>query len=122
MKMREVATRDITAAVEKLFLDAAFDLSNSVTERLECAARDEVSPMGRAVLEELLENARIARTERVPMCQDTGLAVVFARDRPGCALVGGSLAEAVAEGVTECVPGGLSQEVLLRSFHKGEHG
>ena len=97
--MREVATRDITAAVEKLFLDAAFDLSNSMTERLECAARDEVSPMGRAVLEELLENARIARTERVPMCQDTGLAVVFAQIGQDVHVVGGSLEEAVAQGV-----------------------
>jgi fumarate hydratase subunit alpha len=94
-----VSVTDIAAAVERLFIDANFELPGAVAERLERAAKDETSPTGRAVLEELLENSRIARDERVPMCQDTGLAVLFVEIGQDAHLTGGSLTVAVAEGV-----------------------
>jgi fumarate hydratase subunit alpha len=64
------------------------------------AARDEeVSPMGRAVLEQLLENARVARENHVPLCQDTGLTVVFLEVGQDVTVIGGDLGQAIQEGV-----------------------
>ncbi len=97
--MREVACAEIAAAVERLFIDANTDLSGDVVERIEKAYEDEASPVGREVLEELLANARIAREQRVPICQDTGLAVVFIEVGQDVHLVGVGLSEAVEEGV-----------------------
>jgi fumarate hydratase subunit alpha len=97
--VRDIPVTEIAAAVERLFVDAAFDLPASVMKRLEDAVGEEVSPTGRAVLGELLENAGIARDERVPICQDTGLAVVFMDIGQDVHLTGGSLAAAVTDGV-----------------------
>ncbi len=97
--MREVACAEIAAAVERLFIDANTDLSGDVVERIEKAYEDEASPVGWEVLEELLANARIAREQRVPICQDTGLAVVFIEVGQDVHLVGVGLSEAVEEGV-----------------------
>ena len=120
--MREVTVAEITAAIERLFIDANFELAEAVTERLECAAEDEASSTGRAVLRELIENARIARDERVPMCQDTGLAVVFVEIGQDVHLTGGSLSAAVAEGVRRAYRNGFFEEVLLRSLYEREYG
>lgn len=99
MTVREVPVDEIAAAVEKLFLEASFELSCAVREGLEHAAREETSPTGRAVLGDLLENARIAGEERIPVCQDTGLAVVFVEIGQDVHLTGGSFRDAVDEGV-----------------------
>ncbi len=121
MTVRDVPVTDITEAVERLFIEAGFDLSRAVTERLKDAAKDEVSPTGRAVLEELLKNARIARDERVPMCQDTGLAVVFIEIGQEVHLTGGGLCGAVAEGVRRAYREGYLAKVLLRSLYESEY-
>lgn len=120
--MRDVPVTDITEAVERLFIEAGFDLSRAVTERLKDAAKDEVSPTGRAVLEELLKNARIARDERVPMCQDTGLAVVFIEIGQEVHLTGGGLADAVAEGVRRAYREGFLRKSCCDPFTRANTG
>jgi fumarate hydratase subunit alpha len=116
--VREVPVREIAAAVEKLFLEASFELSPAVTEKLRRAAEEETSPTGRAVFAELLENARIAREERVPMCQDTGLAVVFVEVGQDCLLTDGGLVDAVNEGVRSAYEGGYLRKSCCDPFSR----
>jgi fumarate hydratase subunit alpha len=96
--MKEIKTADIIATVARLAVEANQLLGEDVVRAFEEGRESERSPAGKDILSQLLENARLAREDSVPMCQDTGLAVVFLE-------VGqevhfdGSLEEAVQEGV-----------------------
>jgi fumarate hydratase subunit alpha len=120
--MRDVSVTDIAAAIERLFIEANFELPGAVIKGLERAAEEEASPTGRAVLQELLENARIARVERLPMCQDTGLAVVFVEVGQDVHLTGGSLAVAVAEGVRRAYKEGYLRNSCCDPFTRVNTG
>ena len=99
MPVRDLDVREITAAVRELCITANYDLPRDVYDALVAACEAEESPVGREVLGQLVENADIAARDRVPICQDTGFAVVFAEVGQDVHLVGGTLAEAVDEGV-----------------------
>jgi fumarate hydratase subunit alpha len=99
--MREVHVDVIREAVSDLCQKANFDLGEDVIGALKKALEKEESPTGRDILEQILTNAEIARTERVPMCQDTGFAVLFVDLGQEVHLVGGELGEALARGVAE---------------------
>lgn len=89
----------ITTEVARLCQDANYVLPPDVVQALKKALEEEESPLGREVLEQLLENADIAAKERVPLCQDCGTTVVFLEVGQEVHIVGGSLEEAVQEGV-----------------------
>ena len=76
--MREVDVGAISETVKRLCMEANFDLGQDVLDAFERAKAEEESPAGVEILEQLEENASIARQERVAICQDTGIAVVFA--------------------------------------------
>jgi fumarate hydratase subunit alpha len=97
--MREIHVDKIVSAIEKLFIDANYNLSDNVLDALSKAAEREGSPVGREVIKELIVNANLAREEHIPICQDTGLAVTFMEIGQDAHIVGGSLVDAVAEGV-----------------------
>lgn len=97
--MREVDVGQVTEAVARLAIEACTYLGEDVVEFLEKAIDRERSETGRDVLVQLLENANLARDTNRPLCQDTGLAVVFLEVGQDVHLVGGSLEEAVDEGV-----------------------
>jgi len=97
--MREINAESITRAVKNLALEAAYQLGDDVRNALKEGLDRETSPTGRDVLNQLLENADIARDGEFPMCQDTGLAVVFVELGQDVHLLGGDLTEAVNEGV-----------------------
>ena len=97
--MRELDVREITEAVRNLSIDANLNLGRDVIEALESALETEESPVGKEILSKLIENARIASAEEIPICQDTGLAVVFVELGQEVHLVGGDLTEAIEEGV-----------------------
>ncbi len=97
--MREIDSSEVTALVSRLYQEANFALPPDVIAALKSALAREESPLGREVLETLLENAAIATSDRVPLCQDTGLAVVIARIGQEACFRGGSFAEAVDAGV-----------------------
>ena len=99
MPVRDLDVKDITEAVRELCITANYDLPRDVYDALVAACAAEESPVGREVLEQLVENADIAARDRVPICQDTGFAVVFAEVGQDVHLVGGTLAGAVDEGV-----------------------
>ena len=99
MPVRDLDVGEITKAVRELCITANYDLPRDVYDALVAACAAEESPVGREVLGQLVENADIAARDRVPICQDTGFAVVFAEVGQDVHLVGGTLADAVDEGV-----------------------
>ncbi|KPJ53248.1 fumarate hydratase [candidate division TA06 bacterium DG_24] len=99
--MREVHIDVISEAVKTLCQEANFDLGDDVLAALRRAKDTEESPTGRDILEQILQNAEIARTERVPLCQDTGFAVLFVDLGQDVHVVGGDLNQALFRGVAE---------------------
>lgn len=97
--MRELPASVVTETVARLCMEANYDLGADVVAALEDALRREESETGRVVLQQILENARIARETQMAMCQDTGLAVVFLELGQDLHIVGGDLYEAIHEGV-----------------------
>ena len=97
--MREVNVSEITDVVEKLCIDSNYYLPEDVREALENALEGEESPLGKEILQDILKNQEIARTKNVPICQDTGLAVLFLELGQDVRLIGGALEEAINEGV-----------------------
>ena len=97
--MREIESSRITEAVAKLCMEANFKLEDDVQESLEKAYETEKSPVGKEVLKQILDNSRIASTERVPICQDTGMTVIFAELGQDAHIVGGGFEDAINEGV-----------------------
>jgi fumarate hydratase subunit alpha len=120
--VREIQVRDITRAVKKLCLEANEDLGQDVLNCFDKALRTETSPVGREVLEQLIENARIAREEHIPICQDTGLAVVFLEIGQDVHLVGGDLKEAVHQGVREGYGEGYLRKSACHPFTRANTG
>jgi fumarate hydratase subunit alpha len=97
--MREINVEEITKTVEKLAIESNYYLPQDVKKALEEAVDDEESPLAKEILEDILKNGEIARTNNVPICQDTGLAVIFLELGQNVRLVGGDLNEAIDEGV-----------------------
>lgn len=105
--MREIHCRDITAAVAKLCIEANYFLGEDVVQALEEALKAEESPIGREILSQLIENAKIAKAEQVPLCQDTGFAVVLVELGQDVHIIGGDLYDAINEGVRKGYKGGF---------------
>ncbi len=98
--MRTITTEEIATSVRALCLDAAFKLGEDVKCAISGAIETEESPLGRDVLTQIVENYKIAETEDVPMCQDTGLAIFFAEIGKEVVIDGdGTLEDAINEGV-----------------------
>ena len=97
--MRELDVKEITAAVKKAAMDANYELGEDMLHAFEHGRVHEESPAGREVFRLLLENARIARQQMIPICQDCGLAVIFVELGQDVHLVGGDLNEAIQAGV-----------------------
>ena len=97
--MRTVDVSEITKTIRQLCIDANRVLPEDLEQCIIDSAEREENPTGRGILEDLKKNMDAARTLRIPICQDTGMAVVFAEIGQEAALVGGSFEEAVNEGV-----------------------
>ena len=97
--MRTISVHDISAAVKKLCMEACTILGDDVLKTLERAQAVEESPIGKEILGRIIENAAIAKTENIPLCQDTGMAVLFLEIGQDLHFDGGSLTEAIQEGV-----------------------
>lgn len=97
--MREIGYQEIVDTVARLSMEANYYLGEDLLATLRRAKEEEESPLGREVLDQILENARVAAEERMPLCQDTGMTVVYLELGQEVHLVGGDLTEAVNEGV-----------------------
>lgn len=99
--MKRISVQEISQAVKRLCIEANYDLGEDTVRALRRGLEREESPTGRVTLEAILENAAIAQTERVPMCQDTGVAVFFVELGQDVHIEGGLLYDAINEGVRE---------------------
>ncbi|MBC7324271.1 MAG: fumarate hydratase [Moorella sp. (in: Bacteria)] len=99
--MREIAVQEVTAAVARLCLEACSVLEQEWWQAMDRALAGEEAPLGRDILKQLQENARLAATNREPICQDTGVAVVFVELGQDVHVNGGSLYEAINAGVRQ---------------------
>ena len=97
--MKEINVEDIARAVADLAVRACCRLPQDMVDGMHKAHEAEPSPVGKNILEQLLENAAIAASDGIPICQDTGLAVVFADVGQDVCIVGGAFEDAVNEGV-----------------------
>jgi fumarate hydratase subunit alpha len=103
-------------------MEANTDLGEDVIQAFDRAMEKEDSPLGVEILKELKENARIAREEKVPICQDTGFAVVFVELGQEVHLVGGNLNEAIHEGVRQGYQDGYLRKSLCHPFTRKNTG
>jgi fumarate hydratase subunit alpha len=99
--MKQVHVGNIITAVKDLCMNANYDLGEDVVKAFEEFHNTEESPTGKGIIEQLIENAKIAQSERVPMCQDTGFAVFFVELGQEVHVEGGSLTDAINEGVRQ---------------------
>ena len=99
MTMREITCRAITDLVERLCVQAATILPDDLCRTITAARAKEESPVGQGILSDLEQNFMLAREKGVPICQDTGMAVVFLRLGQEVHITGGGLTDAVNEGV-----------------------
>jgi fumarate hydratase subunit alpha len=121
--MREIEASKITQEVARLCMEANFELEDDVQKALEKAHETEESPAGKEVLRQIIENSGIARSERMPMCQDTGLTVIFAEVGQDAHITGGGFEEAINEGVRRgYTEGYLRKSVLADPLRGGNTG
>lgn len=97
--MREISAKTIEEAVRDMCIEANYSLSTDMRSVFEEAVKKEESPLGRQILDQLEENLRIASEDQIPICQDTGMAVVFIRMGQEVHITDGSLAGSIQEGV-----------------------
>jgi fumarate hydratase subunit alpha len=120
--LREVAVKEITQLVRDLYIDANVNLGKDVVAALQQALDREESPIGKEVLSELIENARIAKTEVMPICQDTGLPVVFIELGQDVHLTGGDLSKAINAGIREGTHDGFLRPSLCHCLTRHNSG
>lgn len=111
--MRELHIKQITEAVKEMCIEANYSLAPDMKHVFEDAVSRETSPLGRRVLNQLEENLRIAHDDMIPICQDTGMAVVFIKAGQDVHFTGGSLTDAVNEGVRQGYEDGFLRKSVV---------
>lgn len=112
--MREVSTDEITKNIKEMCIEANYILSDDVKNKIINSAAVENSEIGKKILSQLEENMEIAEREQIPICQDTGMAVVFIKVGQEVHITGGSLEDAINQGVRE----GYTEGYLRKSVVK----
>ena len=111
--MRTIHTEEIISNIRQMCIEANHMLTPDMQKALECAVTDEKSPIGQKVLGQLQDNLQIAQEDTIPICQDTGMAVVFLEIGQDVHFEGGSLTDAINEGVRQgYVDGYLRKSVV----------
>ena len=114
--MREINAKQITEVVKKLCIDSNLYLGEDVLAAFDRGEKMEESPVGKEIFQQLKENARIAREEKVAMCQDTGLAVVFVELGQEVHIAGGDFNGAINEGVRQGYKDGYLRKSSCHCF------
>ncbi len=111
--MRRIHYNDIVDEIRGMCMEANYRLSEDVIAAYEKALKMEKSPLGKEVLRQILENAGIAGKECIPLCQDTGLAVLFIEFGQDVSVVGGLLNDAINEGVRQGYQNGYLRKSVV---------
>lgn len=109
--MRELNVKEIVQAVKEMCISANYNLGKDVLGAFEKSKENEESSVGKGIIENLIKNAKIAKDNQMPMCQDTGMAVVFVELGQEVQLLGGNITDAINEGVRQ----GYSEGYLRKS-------
>ncbi len=121
--MRNIHVDDITNAVKKLCIEANYYLPKDVYDALEVGKQREVSPVGKSILEDICANADIAKNEGIPICQDTGTAVIFVKIGQEVHVEGGLLKDAINEGVRRgYIDGYLRKSIVENPLYRKNTG
>ena len=112
--MREVSVNEITKNIKEMCIEANHFLSDDMKEVFEASMKKEESPLGRQILNQLEENLQIAGKDMIPICQDTGMAVIFIKVGQEVHVEGGSLTEAINEGVRQGYVEGYLRKSVVR--------
>ncbi|MCD8039236.1 MAG: fumarate hydratase [Lachnospiraceae bacterium] len=99
--MKTISVNEITKSIKEMCIEANYTLTPDMRAALKAAAASEKSPLGKQILNQLEENLQIAGDDRIPICQDTGMAVVFMEIGQEVHFEGGSLEDAINEGVRQ---------------------
>lgn len=120
--MREVSTKRIIAEVRDSVIRANYELGEDVVQAFKDALGYEESPVARDILGQLMENATIAKEERIPICQDTGVAVVFVELGQEVSIVGGDFKSALEEGIRQGYEDGFLRKSVCHPFTRQNTG
>lgn len=112
--MRTVSLDNITRNIKEMCIEANYFLSEDMVKVFEQSVQEEISPLGRKVLNQLKENLSIAGSERIPICQDTGMAVIFIKVGQEVHFEGGSLEKAINEGVRQGYEEGFLRKSVVK--------
>lgn len=111
--MRTIELSEVTAKIKSMFIDACENIPDNVLETLKKASESEQSPLGKQVIDKIIENDKLARDKHLPICQDTGVAVVMLTI--GSEVVfHGDIYEAVNEGVRQAYTEGYLRKSVVR--------
>ena len=117
--MRNIDYNDIVTAVEKLCIQSCYELPKDIIDAIENAAKTEPNPKAQRILNQLIENANLAKEKRIPLCQDTGLAIVFVDQGAQIAITpppdnpNATINDAINEGVKQGYEKGLLRKSVV---------
>ncbi len=112
--MRNISVNDITESIKEMCIEANHFLSDDMKKVLDEAVKKEESLLGKQILNQLEENLQIAGTDMIPICQDTGMAVIFVKVGQEVHLEGGNLTDAINEGVRRGYVDGYLRKSVVR--------
>ena len=113
MNVRTIKAADITQAVKAVFMDLNYHIGSDILNALQTAQQQETSPIAQNVLAQLMENHRIASEEEVPLCQETGMAVLFVEYGEQVVIGDGHFEEAIQEGVRQAYQEGYLRKSVV---------
>lgn len=113
MNIRQIKAETVTQTVKQLFLDCNYFIGKDIMNALEKARENEKSEVGKSVLTQIIENDKLAAKEEVPLCQDTGMAILFVEYGDKVVIEDGSFEDAVNEGVRQAYKDGYLRKSVV---------
>lgn len=113
MNIRQIKAETVTQTVKQLFLDCNYFIGKDIMTALEKARENEKSEVGKSVLTQIIENDKLAAKEEVPLCQDTGMAILFVEYGDKVVIEDGSFEDAVNEGVRQAYKDGYLRKSVV---------
>lgn len=113
MNIRQINAETVTQTVKQLFLDCNYFIGKDIMTALEKARENEKSKVGKSVLTQIIENDKLAAKEEVPLCQDTGMAILFVEYGDNVVIEDGSFEDAVNEGVRQAYKDGYLRKSVV---------
>ena len=111
--MKNIPIKKITEAVKKLFIEANYNLPGDVLKKLQSALKNETNRRAKNIISQIIKNQEIARKENIPICQDTGTAIVFVEIGQDVKITGGGLNNAINKGVKQAYCGGYLRKSIV---------